>query len=755
VFGWGRIGTKEFVTVAPTELIPAPSVTRPQPSPLVHPDTSTKECVDGDPVIGISSSITDIFASSRSGRLLMCRGRALPVQTEGILPPPPLPPPPPGIRPATSSDELGRASYRSVSEGAEEGSDLGEDEEDETDECEEDVNNLQRDEWAPMSISDLKLAAASFQHSNPTGSYDEWLQELGEVDCEDTVQIWEEVPSEREGAADPHVWNEADLGQGRGLVLCGDGCGAAHSVCFSGVSPVRTRSSLALDLGALLSLNVCVDGSVNVGENIAFIDTDDKEGDADDMDFSWLVDLDASSGITIHRAILSMRLPGLAEIITQSCTDEAAENGSKIIIPDVSRSVLVCIVGWAYTAQFPIRKMASHFSDNDRSCRWLLDVLRAAKRFGAPRIEWLCVVELQYRLTSSRSMGQSGQSEKRVALVVDLLIAAESLNITGLKMVMVALISSQFKSLISDHALFVVSRLNSSSHCSNDLLAKLLCLGDMNSQTSRPIANSCLTSLGHYPPLCLDVSMLDLFRRTSYSKKDQNTIIEASTSNTRTNESNNFNSRSTRCQDLRCPDVVLTFSSGLIFTAHSCVLAARSRFFEKALHYHSPTDSKYHLSIVEDEILNPKAPEPLAFVAFLRFLYTGCTRPVEPTHALYLLQVLDFFDLRCPLEAGKLSRACHAAIIKKVDDASALPLLKTAHRLGLSRIRELAFKHVLDHASGCLVSHTSGDEDPIESICSEMPELASALIRALISERDDARSNRNVTLQNDDDDDDD
>ncbi len=45
--------------------------------------------------------------------------------------------------------------------------------------------------------------------------------------------------------------------------------------------------------------------------------------------------------------------------------------------------------------------------------------------------------------------------------------------------------------------------------------------------------------------------------------------------------------------------------------------------------------------------------------------------------------MLDFYDLRSPAEVRRLSRACHAAVTKKVDDSSALPLLRAAHQLGL------------------------------------------------------------------------
>lgn len=130
---------------------------------------------------------------------------------------------------------------------------------------------------------------------------------------------------------------------------------------------------------------------------------------------------------------------------------------------------------------------------------------------------------------------------------------------------------------------------------------------------------------------------------------------------------------------------------------------------------------------------------------------------------------------------------------RQVDDSSALPLLRAAHQLGLPEIRDLAFRHVLDHATACLGAAAAplpppdddeggggerddgdggkdeggddkggegervrvrgggggggddgggyaeaeplGECDPLEELCGDMPELAAALIRALVAEK--------------------
>jgi hypothetical protein len=133
-----------------------------------------------------------------------------------------------------------------------------------------------------------------------------------------------------------------------------------------------------------------------------------------------------------------------------------------------------------------------------------------------------------------------------------------------------SLVSSQFKTLISDHALMVVSKVNASpSNTSNDLLATLLKMGSRSSSSTSLEATQ---DLGHCPPDALDVSTLALFRQTRSEEGElsSETISEVSSS------------------DIAHPDVLISFSSGLSFTAHSSILAARSRFFEKALQYHSP-----------------------------------------------------------------------------------------------------------------------------------------------------------------------
>jgi len=187
------------------------------------------------------------------------------------------------------------------------------------------------------------------------------------------------------------------------------------------------------------------------------------------------------------------------------------------------------------------------------------------------------------------------------------------------------------------------------------------------------------------------------------------------------------------------PNVLIETSNGLWFTAHATVLAARSCFFEKVLLYHRssrappteqakaedgastattteaegvtagaetvppPPSAPLRIFLQEDAFLNPAPPSAAAFKVFLKFLYTGSVAvPLDPTHALYLLRVLDYFDLRCRRDADRLATACHAAISTKVDDASALPLLRAAHALGLDEVRDLAFKHVLAHPNACL-----------------------------------------------------
>ena len=183
------------------------------------------------------------------------------------------------------------------------------------------------------------------------------------------------------------------------------------------------------------------------------------------------------------------------------------------------------------------------------------------------------------------------------------------------------------------------------------------------------------------------------------------------------------------------PNVLIETSNGLWFTAHATVLAARSCFFEKVLLYHRgnnvPTEhgkmevgvstaaanvgntaaesvppppcAPLRIYLQEDAFLNPAPPSAAAFKVFLKFLYTGSVSvPLEPTHALYLLRVLDYFDLRSKNDADRLATACHAAISSKVDNASALPLLRAAHALGLNEVRDLAFKHVLAHPNACL-----------------------------------------------------
>lgn len=739
LFGWGRLGKVDIVH-SPETIIQPVSATRPLPSPLVRSDTAGDDlqvnaCTTeaGDAIIMMSSSSVDIFASTRSGRLLMLKGRPLPIveaasppppQVLVPLPPPPLPPPPPGIRPALSSDELARTAmaYRAVSEEGRAAEQPEDPEPESDDEVEEEA--LLMDDCVPMDYASLERSAILFQEQNPESSYDDWLLELDELDSEDAVKVWEDTCSASQPKITPmhaHEWSQVDLGKGRGLVLSSDGCGAAHTVCFSGVCPGRTRSSLAEDLGALLT--TC--GKEGQSEDVVLIQG--RQQDDQNIEFHWLGDVDFSADITVHRALINMRLPGLSAFLPLE--NNTKKKNSKVILDDIAHSVLVCLIGWAYTSKFPIREVIAEFDSDDRACRWLLEVVATSKRFRVPRVEWLCTFELYHRLTFPKCQYGEGEGEEWAALVVDILLLADSLDMTHLKQVILSLIAAQFKAIVSDHALFVVSRLNTSASSSNDLLATLLRLGDSHSTTSP-------YTLAHCPPDALDVSMLHLFRRTLDFLEEQGEDVVCET----VSGGGGGEVKGSLQLGETLPDVIITFSSGLKFSAHSAVLAARSRFFEKALHYHtlSADDSVYRLSIVEDELINPPAPEPAAFTTFLRFLYTGSTRPVEPTHALYLLQVLDYFDLRSALEADKLSRACHAAIIKKVDDASALPLLKSAHRLGLPRIRELAFKHVLAHASGCLSDSTNGES--LETLCTEMPELASALILALVEERDNARS---------------
>lgn len=131
---------------------------------------------------------------------------------------------------------------------------------------------------------------------------------------------------------------------------------------------------------------------------------------------------------------------------------------------------------------------------------------------------------------------------------------------------MLSLVASQFKKLISDHALLVVSKLNASpSQTSNDLLASLLRLGDGRA----PLAP--VLSVGNCPPDSLDVSTLALFRETSSSQASSHSADEEIDSTVKS-----------------APDVLITFASGQSFRAHSAILSARSRFFEKAIQYHAP-----------------------------------------------------------------------------------------------------------------------------------------------------------------------
>ena len=437
------------------------------------------------------------------------------------------------------------------------------------------------------------------------------------------------------------------------------------------------------------------------------------DGEGDDFPEQHLL-LEDGRSMAVHRALLSVRLPGLEAEIAAEAVD--GPRGVQIcVLRGVSRRSLTALVSFAYFGSVAALTKLRTSS--------LINLAACSARFRVPRILWLVQEELQHRLHRPLESGANAASAA-AKMAMQILLGSMQFDLLVLQKIVLGYLQANHENLVASHADVWVEHL-SSDPLQAGILSTILQLG--HDRLAAQILGR-LPDLGSCPPDGLDVSMRALFRRVRVGTIDSEDPYDGGTND-----------------NGGAPDCMIRTSSGLVFYVHAAVLRARSAFFQKALKYEALKERSVHqqyafsLFLSEDQFVNPAPPSDAAFMSLLRFLYTGNLRRVIPQQtALYLLRTVDFFCLFSKHDERRLLLACRAALSCKVTCETALPLLRAAHRLNESEIRDSAMRFCVDKSEAVLLENplvpasSPLSDESLESFCAEVPELAAALIRAII-----------------------